>query len=131
MKTIITVHSTDSTPGMHLTGKDVDRQDRSNGYSKCGYHVVISRDGELYEARSNHEASIHDDDEAKEAFSICLVGGCDYDGKPSDNFTLPQWETLRTVIRYVGETNKLTSVRSKTPAVTGERINQIIWRPNV
>lgn len=116
---------------MHLTGKDVDRRDRSNGFSKCGYHFVISREGDVYEGRKLNEASIFDDDLAAKAISICLVGGCDYEHKPSDNYTLPQWEALKTVVRVAGETNQLSSVRSMTDSVTSERINQIIWRPNV
>ena len=128
MKSIVTVHATMTTPGLHLTGKDVDRRDRSKGFSKCGYHVVISREGDVHEARKSTEASIHDEAEAKEAYSICLVGGVDDTGKPTDNFTLPQWEALKTVIRVAGEVNRFTSVRSKTLAVTSDRINQIIWR---
>lgn len=128
MKSLITIHATDTSSSLHLTGKDVDRRDRSNGFSKCGYHFVISRDGEVYEGRKLTEASIHDDDDAAEAISICLVGGSDFD-LPDDNFTLAQWEAMKAVIRAVGETHQLTSVRSKTDAVSSERVNRIIHKP--
>jgi hypothetical protein len=128
VKSIVTIHATDTSSALHLTGKDVDRRDRSNGFSKCGYHFVISREGEVYEGRKLTEASIHDDDDAALAISVCLVGGSESD-MPEDNFTLSQWEALKAVIRAVGETNSLTSVRSKTDAVTSERVNRIIHKP--
>lgn len=130
MKSLITVHATGTGPGLHLTGKDIDRRDRANGYSKCGYHFVIARNGDVTEGRKLTEASIHDaPEDAAHAVSVCLVGGQDAN-QPSDNFTLPQWESFRTLLRVIGERNALTSVKSKTEALTENRINQIIWRPN-
>lgn len=116
----------------NLTGKDIDRRDRQHGYSKCGFHYVIAREGTVSEFRRDTEACVHIDhvETAKSAIGICLIGGTDEAGKPEDNFTLPQWDSMKTLIRALGEKYQLTSVRSFTPAVTTERLNQIIWRPN-
>lgn len=126
MKSFITVHATMTAAELSLTPRDVDRHDRAEGYSKCGYHFVLSRDGEVKQYRSDTEASIHDDREARESVSLCLVGGADSQGAPEDNFTLPQWEAVRNIATALRQTHPITNVRSKTPAVTSERVNRII-----
>jgi N-acetylmuramoyl-L-alanine amidase len=98
MKSLLTLHATMTRPGMRLTGRDIDRRDRQHGYSKCGYHYVIQRDGVVYQGRQDSEPSIHDDNDAKHAISVCLVGGVDDFDIPTNNFTLPQWEAMRHLL---------------------------------
>jgi N-acetylmuramoyl-L-alanine amidase len=110
---------------MRLTGRDIDRRDRLHGYSKCGYHYVIQRDGVVYQGRQDREPSIHDDNDAKAAISVCLVGGVDDFDTPSNNFTLPQLDSLRTLIR-VHDPCGDTLVKIKTPAYTHSDLNTLM-----
>lgn len=129
MKSIVTVHATQTTAKLDMSGRDVDRRDRMHGFSRCGYHYVISRDGTVYEGRPAAASSVHDDpEEARDAMSFCLVGGCNDANAPEDNFTEVQWDAFRTLLTAVGSEHPFTRVRSKTPSLTTERVNRAIWR---
>jgi N-acetylmuramoyl-L-alanine amidase len=128
MKTILTVHATGTAPGLNLTTKDVDRQDRRAGFRKIGYHYVIERDGTLGEGRGLTEASMHDPIRtAKETVSVCLVGGFDVATEsPADNFTDEQWDKLRNLARSFENVR----IDSMTPALTTERVVRQVIKIN-
>jgi hypothetical protein len=127
MKSLITIHATMTGPGMKLTGRDIDRRDRLHGYSKCCYHYVIQRDGVVWQGRRDSEPSVHDGDKAKDAISVCFVGGVDERNAPENNFTLPQWAAFRTLTNAIGlqHGGGTTAVRIKTPAITQDDINKL------
>lgn len=127
MKTLLTVHATGTADGCNLTTRDLDRQDRKAGYRKLGYHYVIERDGTIGEGRTRDEASLHDSiSVAKQAMSVCLVGGFDTDTEsPTDNFTDEQWDTFRTLARSFDSIR----IESKTPALTTERVVRQVVKP--
>jgi N-acetylmuramoyl-L-alanine amidase len=121
VKSLVTIHATMTGPGMKLTGRDVDKRDRLHGYSKCCYHYVIQRDGVVWQGRQDSEPSVHDGLDAKAAISVCLVGGADERNAPENNFTLPQWDSLRTLIKALGLTPHV-----KTPALDCDDIGKLI-----
>lgn len=126
MKLLLTLHATMSGPEMNYSGRDVDRRDRNHGFSKCGFHFVIQRDGVVCQYRKDTEPSIHDERDARDAISVCLVGGADGNGAPENNFTLPQWETVKQLIRTLRESHPQAAIRSKTSSVTSEHIGRIL-----
>lgn len=129
MKSLLTIHATMTPADMSYSGRDIDRRDRHHGYSKCGYHFVIQRDGVVCQFRKETESSIFDDfksGEGKEAISFCLVGGSDGNGAPENNFTLAQWDAARLLLIALRDDHTLTTIRSKTPAVSGEDVSRIL-----
>lgn len=116
-------------PGFNLTGRDIDRRDRMRGFARIGYHYVIERDGKTFIGRPESDASVHDDEsDAKRSVGICLVGGANERNGPDNNFTPQQHEALRRVCYLIGTDKRITSVVSKTLAITSDQVSQILWR---
>jgi N-acetylmuramoyl-L-alanine amidase len=119
VKTHLTVHASMTSPCENLTLAQLDRRDRQFGLSKVGYHFVIRRDGTVEVGRSLDEASMHDDLKmAKQAVSVCLVGGVNDKREPSANFTDEQKDELVALMLKHPE----LKVQAATPSLTGEKI---------
>jgi hypothetical protein len=71
-------------------------------------------------AGNDSEPSVHDGLDAKAAISVCLVGGADERNAPENNFTLPQWDSIRTLIKALG-----LKAHIKTPALTPDDIDKL------
>lgn len=70
-----------------------------NNWSDIGYHFYITQDGLLHTCRSLDKTGAHVKGHNKNNIGICLEGGLDNDtGKPVDNFTDVQNDTLRYLI---------------------------------
>jgi hypothetical protein len=111
--------------------RDIDLRDRRTGYNGIGYHWLIQRDGTVEKGRDELSASVHDDgiSLAKSAVSICLIGGLDAAGEPSNNFTDDQVDAFVLLVREIRSRHSLTSTRSATPALTVDTINHWLWSP--
>jgi len=110
------VHCTVTSPDMNdIDAYWVDRVHKNKGWSGCGYHAVICRDGTL---------QMHDDglptrpiDKVgahvggcgrgwnRRSFGVTLVGGVDENNKPENNFTLAQFDTLYEMIEDFKESH--------------------------
>ena len=65
------------------------------GWRDIGYHNVIRRSGVLEAGRPIVEAGAHVKGHNKNSIGVCLVGGIDTAGNVENNFTAPQFATLR------------------------------------
>ena len=83
-----------------------------NGWRDIGYHLLISRSGEVHEGRplgtSGAHAKGHNDD-----VGICLIGGfgSDADDVASDHFTSAQLNALFKTINTLQETHAIQDKR--------------------
>ncbi|MFT7184903.1 MAG: N-acetylmuramoyl-L-alanine amidase [Pseudohongiellaceae bacterium] len=103
------VHCTATSPEMDNINADwVDRVHKIKGWSGCGYHAVICRDGSLqthdegFSARPVDKIGAHVGGCGrgwnKRSFGVTLVGGVDANNKPENNFTPAQFDTLSDLI---------------------------------
>lgn len=103
------VHCTGTPADRDVDAADVDRMHRQKGWSKNGYHGVITRDGELQTAETGHRCRPFDEVGAhvggcgpkwnRRSLGVSLAGGTKPDGvTPETNFTKAQIETLLDTI---------------------------------
>ena len=71
-----------------------------NGWSDCGYHHVITRDGEVGKARPEERSGAHCRGKNKRSVGITLCGGRggQEDDAFEDNFSASQESALRCLI---------------------------------
>lgn len=92
----------------------VDRVHRRKGWSGCGYHAVILRDGTVQDQRSGHRTRPYNRTGAhvggcgpgwnERSIGVSLAGGVKADGKtPEDNLTTEQKEALWNYIAWATE----------------------------
>ena len=102
---MIFVHCSATKPSMDIDIKDIDRWHRERGFLKVGYHFVIKRDGTLQKGRDLMEAGAHVKSYNHRSVGIAMVGGvAEHDvNVPQDNFTEPQWVTLKNLVLELKE----------------------------
>jgi LysM repeat protein len=103
------VHCTATSPSMNnVDASWVDREHKKKGWSGCGYHAVICRDGSLQMDDTASPTRPVDKTGAhvggcgpgwnKRSFGVSLVGGIDEHNKPENNFTEAQFDSLFNII---------------------------------
>lgn len=86
----------------------VDHVHRRKGWSGCGYHAVITREGEVqtfdgrFKARPFNRSGAHvggcGQGWNERSMGISLAGGLNNDGQPDCNFTKKQYDSLEIFI---------------------------------
>lgn len=97
----IAIHAADTYAYMDIGLAEIDQWHRDKGWSSCGYHYVIRRDGTLETGREMYSMGAHVKGYNHESIGICMAGGRATDGGPEDNFTTAQYHTLRAVLRQL------------------------------
>lgn len=118
-------------PTKDLKFRDIDHRDRRHGLTKIGYHYVIERDGTVKHGRSLAEASIHEQriESAKNAVSICLIGGVDESGNPTNNFTDSQYDAVVHLAVDLKVHCDLVRVKAVTLALTDFEVSKWVGLP--
>ncbi len=93
----------------NIDAKWVDRAHKRRGWSGCGYHAVITREGQLqmsddgFPTRPVEQKGAHVGGCGvgwnKRSFGVTLAGGLDESGQPENNFTKKQFRTLVRLIK--------------------------------
>ncbi len=93
----------------NIDAKWVDKVHKKRGWSGCGYHAVITREGKLQMFDDGNPTRAVDQKGAhvggcgagwnRRSFGATLAGGLDTSGNPEDNFTKKQYRTLARLIR--------------------------------
>ena len=94
----IVVHCSATKANMDIGLAEIDEWHRARGWSGIGYHGVIRRNGTLESGRPLDVPGAHAKGHNHESIGVCLVGGLDSNGRPENNFTEAQFETLRLII---------------------------------
>lgn len=100
----LVVHCSASQPLARIDVHEIDRWHRKQGWSKVGYHRVITTDGHVQEGRTLSEIGAHVQGHNQHSIGICLVGGVDADNKPVDNFTVAQKGALLSLLKELRKT---------------------------
>jgi len=100
----IVIHCADTYEVMDIGAAEINQWHLDRGWNGIGYHFVIRRDGEVEVGRDIDEVGAHAKGYNQESIGICMVGGRGVDGKPEDNFTDNQWESLEDLVDILEET---------------------------
>ncbi|WP_258186785.1 N-acetylmuramoyl-L-alanine amidase [Vibrio splendidus] len=90
----ITVHCSATPPQQDVDVAEIRRWHKKKGWRDVGYHFVIRRNGDVELGRPLSQTGAHVKGHNKSNIGICLVGGCNADLQPEDNFTLAQRKAL-------------------------------------
>jgi len=96
------VHWTATFTNQNIDANWVDDIHKGMGWTGCGYHILILRDGTLQRGRPMNLAGAHDDNNNTTFLGFCFVGGYSVSSKvarkpywkhaSSDSFTPQQWK---------------------------------------
>ncbi|MBB4722626.1 MULTISPECIES: N-acetylmuramoyl-L-alanine amidase [Xanthomonas] len=89
-------------PDHSVTGAELARIHRSQGFSKIAVHYVIERDGTVFDGRGLDEPGCLAARANDRSIQACLVGGVDDALTPTNNFSKQQRMALRRVVRKHG-----------------------------
>ena len=100
MRTInlFVIHCADTYATMDIGVKEIDGWHRKRGWSGIGYHFVIRRNGIVETGRQINLMGAHAEGFNANSIGICYAGGKGTNGKPEDNRTPEQKESLRKLI---------------------------------
>lgn len=97
----IVVHCSATKPTQDIGAAEIRRwhvEDRE--FSDIGYNQVIRRSGAIELGRPLHLAGAHAKGFNAVSVSVCLVGGINPNGRPENNFTDDQFESLHKTLEY-------------------------------
>ncbi|MFA0282369.1 N-acetylmuramoyl-L-alanine amidase [Vibrio sp. 10N.222.55.F12] len=90
----ITVHCSATPPQQDVGVAEIRRWHKKKGWRDVGYHFVIRRNGDVQLGRPLSQTGAHVKGHNKGNIGVCLVGGCNAELQPEDNFTLAQRKAL-------------------------------------
>lgn len=90
----ITVHCSATSPKQDIGEADIRRWHKKKGWRDVGYHFVIRRNGDVELGRPLSQTGAHVKGHNKGNIGVCMVGGCNTELQPEDNFTLAQRKAL-------------------------------------
>lgn len=97
----IIVHCSYTRPSQDIGVEDIRHWHvEENGWRDIGYHYVIRRDGSVETGRPITQAGAHTRGQNSSSIGICLVGGMSDDGMPDANFTVQQYQSLKSLIEF-------------------------------
>jgi N-acetylmuramoyl-L-alanine amidase len=95
------IHCSATSSNMDIGATEIDKWHKQRGWSGIGYHWVIKRDGTIEDGRDVNKVGAHVKGYNTGSLGLCMVGGVNEDGNPSDNFTDKQWHSLELMVRGV------------------------------
>ena len=94
----IIIHCSATHPKLDIGVKDIDSWHKAKGWSGCGYHYVLRRDGTEEIGRPYHQIGAHTMSHNEDSIGICVVGGVDAYNNPEFNFTKVQMDALYSLV---------------------------------
>lgn len=94
----IVVHCAATKASMDIGVREIRQWHVQQGWLDIGYHFVIRRNGTVEDGRPHDVIGSHVKDYNSRSLGICLVGGIDDAGKPQNNFTPAQFNSLKLLL---------------------------------
>lgn len=104
--TMLIIHCSAVMPFQTSSVESIRAYHISKGWSDCGYHYVIRRDGTIEKGRPEEKVGAHCLNHNKHSIGLCYEGGLDSNGKSADTRTPEQKEAML---------NLLTELKKKYP----------------
>ncbi|AZD21246.1 N-acetylmuramoyl-L-alanine amidase [Pseudomonas chlororaphis subsp. aurantiaca] len=98
---LIVVHCSATGPKSDIGKREITQWHLKRGFVTIGYHYVIRRDGSIETGRRETEIGAHVAGHNSNSVGVCMVGGVDAQGKPADNFTEVQYDSLRLLLGHL------------------------------
>ena len=99
----ITVHCSATPPQQDVDVAEIRRWHKKRGWRDVGYHFVIRRNGDVELGRPLSQTGAHVKGHNKGNIGVCMVGGCNAEQQPEDNFTLAQRKALFGLVAALQE----------------------------
>ncbi|MGF1853504.1 N-acetylmuramoyl-L-alanine amidase [Vibrio satsumensis] len=99
----ITVHCSATPPQQDIDVAEIRRWHKKRGWRDVGYHFVIRRNGDVELGRPLSQTGAHVKGHNKGNIGVCMVGGCNAELQPEDNFTLAQRKALFGLVAALQE----------------------------
>jgi len=95
----IIIHCSATKPSMDIGADWIRRiHVQQNKWQDIGYHFVIRRNGAIKNGRPVAEIGAHCNGHNTGTIGICMVGGMSETGRPENNLTKAQFETVQQLI---------------------------------
>lgn len=95
----IIIHCSATKPSMDIGADWIRRiHVQQNKWQDIGYHFVIRRNGAIENGRPVAEVGAHCNGHNTGTIGICMVGGMSETGRPENNLTKAQFETVQQLI---------------------------------
>jgi len=98
----LVVHCSATPPSDDIGFTEINKWHKERGWSGCGYHFIIRRDGTIERGRRLNEVGAHTYGYNRVSWGICMVGGVNTHNHADNNFRVPQFESLRILINGLG-----------------------------
>ena len=97
---LIVIHCSATRSNQCFTVEDLRACHNAQFHGKgIGYHYYITRDGQVYQTRSEAEIGMHARRYNAHSIGICYEGGLDEHGRAADTRTLQQRASLIALLR--------------------------------
>ena len=99
---LIIIHCSANRGDCKLRSKDIDRIHRMRGWNGCGYHYVITTDGQIETGRSILKPGAHCRGHNQHSIGVCYIGGLSEDGqKPEDTRNVLQRKAMKQLLELL------------------------------
>lgn len=122
---LIVIHCSASPENVNYTFDQCIKDHKARGFTACGYHRFISKDGTIYIGRHFDKQGAHVLNNNKESIGICYEGGLDSNKKAKDTRTTAQKESLLKCISEAlayGKVTRITGHRDLSPDLDGDGV---------
>ena len=124
---LIVIHCTGTREGQRLSEEELDKFHRSLGYSECGYHFYVRRDGNIIAMRPLHKVGAHVRGYNSFSIGVAYEGGLDSLGNPKDTRTFHQRISLQSLVSSLKQDfpdAKVVGHRDLSPDLNGDGVIQ-------
>ena len=98
---LIVVHCTASRCTSDLTPESLDAMHKRQGFTECGYHYYITKDGTIHHMRDITRIGAHAKGYNTPSIGVAYEGGLDASGRAADTRTAKQKQSLETILRFL------------------------------
>lgn len=98
---LIVVHCTASRCTSDLTPSALDAMHKRQGFTECGYHYYITKDGQIHYMRDVTKIGAHAKGHNSESIGIAYEGGLNASSKATDTRTTAQKQSLEILLRFL------------------------------
>ena len=119
------VHCTAKRPNSNLTPEALTRIHKERGFSDCGYHYYIRRDGTVHQMRDVTKMGAHAKGYNANSIGVAYEGGLLLDGSAADTRTNEQKKALELTLldllkKYPG--SRIVGHRHLSPDLNGNGV---------
>jgi len=124
---LIVIHCSATKETQDYTFENCIRDHKARGFTTCGYHRFIRRDGTIHIGRQFGNTGAHVKNYNANSIGICYEGGLDANGKAKDTRTEAQKASINLCIMEAmnfakGEVKRICGHRDLSPDLDGDGV---------